>query len=97
MNRKIKDTENICLSRIRHTAWEMGANAIVGLDLDYSEVGSLRGMMLICCTGTAIRVTNTDILADETNEALRDMSLKTEELSRLKGLAKAYEKFNDTF
>lgn len=58
MNNKIKDAENICLARLRQEATIMGGNAIVGLNLTYAEMGSLRGMIMICCTGTAVNVTN---------------------------------------
>ncbi len=58
MSSKMKDAENICLARLRHEATVMGGNAVVGLSLTYAEMGSLRGMIMICCTGTAVIVKN---------------------------------------
>ena len=58
MNKKIKEAENTCLTRLKNEAFTLGGNAILALDIDYAEMGSLRGMIMICCTGTAVKVTN---------------------------------------
>lgn len=34
----------------------MGANAVVGIDLDYETVGSRGGMLMVSITGTAVQV-----------------------------------------
>jgi|688.fasta_scaffold543268_1 uncharacterized protein YbjQ (UPF0145 family) len=83
MNKKIKDAEQLCLARLKKSAREVGGNAIVGLDIDYSEVGSLRGMMMVCCTGTAVVVENTDVFSDKVNDALKSVDYDTAELTRL--------------
>ncbi len=34
----------------------MGANAIVGIDLDYEVVGEKGGMMMVSVSGTAVKI-----------------------------------------
>ncbi len=83
MNTKIRDAELLCFRRLRESSVNMGGNAIVGLDIDYSEVGSLRGMMMVCCTGTAIDVTN----LEDVNSELKDS------VSRANDIQKKIEKY----
>lgn len=37
-------------------AKKMGANAIVGIDLDYEVLGEDNGMMMVCASGTAVTI-----------------------------------------
>lgn len=37
-------------------AEELGANAIVGIDLDYETVGEKSTMLMVSCNGTAVRI-----------------------------------------
>ncbi|RSZ63786.1 YbjQ family protein [Corynebacterium hylobatis] len=37
-------------------AQAMGADAIVGVDIDYESLGSDNGMMMVSATGTAVRL-----------------------------------------
>lgn len=69
-NKKIKDGENLCLAQLRKQAIELGGNAVIGADIDYSEMGSLKGMIMVCMAGTAIRLNNTEILGPENKDAL---------------------------
>ena len=32
----------------------MGANAIIGIDLDYEVLGQSNGMLMVSCSGTAV-------------------------------------------
>jgi|TARA_B100002003_G_scaffold251589_1_gene296068 uncharacterized protein YbjQ (UPF0145 family) len=34
----------------------MGANAIVGVDINYESFGQTNGMMMVSATGTALRI-----------------------------------------
>jgi uncharacterized protein YbjQ (UPF0145 family) len=36
----------------------MGANAVVGIDLDFETVGSGGSMMMVIATGTAVRISS---------------------------------------
>jgi len=61
-NKKIKGGENLCKFQIRKQTIDLGGNAIVATDIDYSEVGGEKGMLLVCMTGTAIKLKNLEIL-----------------------------------
>ena len=42
------------LDEMRETAERMGANAVVGVDLDYETLGSGGSMLMVCASGTAV-------------------------------------------
>tara|TARA_R110000782_G_scaffold268393_1_gene364771 strand:- start:29722 stop:30093 length:372 start_codon:yes stop_codon:yes gene_type:complete len=44
------------LGEMRMRAAEMGANAVVGVDLDYEVLGSNGSMLMVSATGTAITI-----------------------------------------
>ncbi len=49
--RRAKDS---ALKEIQTNAIEMGANAVVGIDLDYETVGSNGSMLMVTASGTAV-------------------------------------------
>lgn len=57
-NAKIREGENLCRVSLRAQAIELGGNAIVAADIDYAEVGGQRAMLMVCMTGTAVKITN---------------------------------------
>jgi len=61
-NTKLADGEKLCFSQLRYKAMQLGANAIIATDIDYGDVGSGKGMLLVCAAGTAIKVKNTEML-----------------------------------
>ncbi len=61
---KLKTGENYCLDILRKQALELGANAILAVDVDYSEVGGAKAMLMVCMSGTAIKLHNTEILGE---------------------------------
>ncbi|WP_313803314.1 heavy metal-binding domain-containing protein [Sphingobium sp.] len=44
------------IGEMRMRAATLGANAVVGVDLDYETVGSSGSMLMVTCSGTAILV-----------------------------------------
>ena len=44
------------LDEITDRANEIGANAIVGLKMDYEMLGASNGMMMVTCSGTAVKI-----------------------------------------
>lgn len=42
------------LKEMEHRALELGANAIVGVDIDYEVLGSDNGMLMVTASGTAV-------------------------------------------
>lgn len=51
---KLNEAKNIAISEMVERARAMGANAIVGVTLDYEEMRE--GMLMVCCFGTAVVV-----------------------------------------
>ena len=49
--RKAKDT---AMAEMVERAQEMGANAIVGIDIDYETIGKDNSMLMVATSGTAI-------------------------------------------
>ena len=53
----LRDARRTCLTELRREALIVGANAVVGVDLDYSEIsGDGKSMLLTIASGTAVRV-----------------------------------------
>ena len=44
------------LVEMSHRAGQMGANAVVGVDIDYEVLGSNNGMLMVTASGTAVVV-----------------------------------------
>jgi uncharacterized protein YbjQ (UPF0145 family) len=69
-NNKLKAGENLCLAQLRKQTIDLGGNAIIATNIDYSEVGGQKGMLLVCMAGTAIKLKNTEILGNDRNEKM---------------------------
>jgi uncharacterized protein YbjQ (UPF0145 family) len=46
----------IAFEEIEAAAQDLGANAIIGVDLDYETVGAQGGMLMVTVSGTAVRL-----------------------------------------
>lgn len=44
------------MAEMSQRAMKMGANAIVGIDLDYETIGQSGSMLMVSCSGTAVRI-----------------------------------------
>ncbi|MEA5259903.1 heavy metal-binding domain-containing protein [Arcicella aquatica] len=62
MNSRLSEGEQKCFQRMRNIAASKGANAIIGVDIDYAEVGGIKGMLMVCTAGTAVNLKNPEIL-----------------------------------
>ena len=51
---KLKDARDIAIGEMVEQARRMGANAIVGIDIDYEVVRE--GMLMVAVSGTAVRI-----------------------------------------
>jgi len=51
----IEEARQSALSELQQKASAMGANAIIGIDLDFETVGSGASMLMVVATGTAVR------------------------------------------
>ncbi len=52
--KELRNARNIAMEEIIEQAAEMGANAIVGIDLDYETVGQNGSMLMVTASGTAV-------------------------------------------
>lgn len=52
----IRQAKETALNEMQQMAQQMGANAIVGVDLDYETIGSTNSMLMVACSGTAVIV-----------------------------------------
>ncbi|MEZ4840244.1 MAG: heavy metal-binding domain-containing protein [Flavobacteriaceae bacterium] len=53
-NEKLQLGEENCFLQLVVKALNLGGNAIIATDIDYSEVGNSKGLLMICASGTAI-------------------------------------------
>lgn len=51
---KLKEARDIAMGEMKQLAVQKGANAIVGIDVDYEVVRD--GMLMVAVSGTAVRV-----------------------------------------
>lgn len=54
--RELTNARQIALEEMQANASRLGANAIVGVDLDYEVLGAGNGMLMVSASGTAVRV-----------------------------------------
>jgi uncharacterized protein YbjQ (UPF0145 family) len=54
--RELGKAREIAFEELSERARELGANAVVGIDLDYEVVGKEGGMLMVSVSGTAVRV-----------------------------------------
>jgi uncharacterized protein YbjQ (UPF0145 family) len=54
--RELQKARDIALQEMQDKAAELGANAVVGIDLDYEVLGQGNGMLMVSASGTAVVV-----------------------------------------
>lgn len=53
---ELQKARTIALHELEERARQLGANAVVGVDLDYEVLGQGNGMMMVSASGTAVVV-----------------------------------------
>ncbi len=53
---ELRKARELALAEIAQSAAEKGANAVVGIDLDYETVGGQGSMLMVTVSGTAVVV-----------------------------------------
>ena len=79
----------MCFAQLRKQALDLGGNAVIATDIDYSEIGAAKGMLMVCMAGTSIRLKNIDILGNE-------KSAKIDKLISLNSRFRHLEKYDLT-
>jgi len=52
--RELRRAREIAMEELKASAAEMGANAVVGIDIDYETVGGNASMLMVTVSGTAV-------------------------------------------
>jgi len=53
----LRDARKTCLTELRREALIAGADAVIGVDLDYSEIsGDGKSMLMVVASGTAVKI-----------------------------------------
>lgn len=52
----LREAKDSALAEMQQRAQQMGANAIVGIDLDYETVGANGSMLMVTASGTAVTI-----------------------------------------
>ena len=50
----LREATNTSMNEMMDRAREMGANAIVGIDIDYETIGESNSMLMVATSGTAV-------------------------------------------
>ena len=50
----LREAKDSALSEMEERAAKMGANAVIGVDLDYETVGANGSMLMVTASGTAV-------------------------------------------
>ena len=54
--KELQQAREIALEEIKEAALNLGANAVVAVDLDYEVLGEKSGMLMVSVSGTAVTV-----------------------------------------
>ena len=54
--KELQRARDVALHELEERASSLGANAVVGIDLDYEVLGQNNGMLMVSATGTAVVV-----------------------------------------
>jgi len=54
--RELQRARDMAMNEMADRANELGANAVVGVDLDYEVLGTNNGMLMVSASGTAVVV-----------------------------------------
>lgn len=54
--KELRKAREIAFEEIETAATKLGANAVVGVDIDYEVLGEKSGMLMVSVSGTAVRI-----------------------------------------
>jgi uncharacterized protein YbjQ (UPF0145 family) len=52
--RALAEARDVALREMEQRAQELGANAVIGIDIDYEVLGQSNGMLMVSVSGTAV-------------------------------------------
>jgi len=54
--RELQNARDIAIAEMSDRAARLGANAVIGVDLDYEVLGQSNGMLMVSVSGTAVQI-----------------------------------------
>ncbi len=54
--KELRKAREIAFEEIMDAAARLGANAVIGIDVDYEVLGEKNGMLMVSVSGTAVRI-----------------------------------------
>jgi len=72
-NTKLKAGEDMCFTQLRKQTLDQGGNAVIATDIDYSELGASKGMIMVCMAGTAVKLNNSEVLGEEKAKLINEL------------------------
>ena len=54
--RVLREAKDSAMREMTDAALRLGANAVIGIDLDYETIGSSSSMIMVTCSGTAVKI-----------------------------------------
>lgn len=52
--RALNEARQVAMAEMEKRAQELGANAVIGIDVDYEVLGQNNGMLMVAVSGTAV-------------------------------------------
>lgn len=54
--KELRKAREVALDELKDAARDLGADAVVGIDLDYEVLGDTNGMLMVSISGTAVKL-----------------------------------------
>ncbi len=54
--KELNRARTIAIEEMEEEAWQLGANAVIGVDIDYEAVGPNASMLMVTAAGTAVTI-----------------------------------------
>ncbi len=54
--RVLREAKDSAMREMTDAALRLGANAVIGIDLDYETIGASSSMLMVTCSGTAVKI-----------------------------------------
>lgn len=82
-NAKLKAGEDMCFTQLRKQTLDQGGNAVIAADIDYSELGAGKGMIMVCMSGTAVKLNNSEVLGQQKVKLINELTTANDRLRYL--------------
>jgi len=54
--KELRKARDVAMEELQDAARDLGADAVVGIDLDYEVLGGTNGMLMVSISGTAVKL-----------------------------------------